>query len=859
MGRSTWDDYLFAADASLGKAYWAGLAFAYRDPEHYHLFRVSGTQAARAQILRVAGRQATLLAESRAPLAKVVRARLKVDVARGRVAGFVDDVPVAEALAPLGLAGRIGLYAAGDAGAGFGRLVVWLRPEEAEAPPVDAQLAREESMATWASPGAFWRPDDKGVLWHSGDFYGDASVRLALPHGEATPSGFLAMGADGLDPSSGYQLLLRPGGATQAHLQLAWGGKVVAEGTGPWGGADGDRTLRLWRDGDFIAGALGSGTAVVYRDASPLEGTKVAAGRALPPAPASLEAETPNVLDCAFSRAPTEWWTGRGAWEVTQRWPCDRRWSFFGGMESEAPILWTKRSFTGDITVEAWVAMHMDDPDDDAVGYRHPSDLNLSFCTDGRELSSGYSFLFGAAANTCTRILRGEQVVAETPGLRMEKPDRHNFAAFHRHWFHLRAEKRKDRIRFFVDGLPAGEYVDPNPLPGGQVAFWTCRNGLLIARTRIWYQKESGLEPLPVPAVTPAALTRDAWDVSTTAPVTLASSFERGTEGWAAEAGEAPVLALDSVGASHGTRCLRAVSRGSGGLTLFCGARFFDAVRFPIVRFDYRVPDRVKLSLYFYVGRKRFAIRLSGPSGPDPGVEEIAAVPGFTADGTWRTAQVDLLAALRRHFPGAARIPVQELCFASTGINYLGAGFGGHNFGTEYRLDHFRLVGGEGTSAEDAAHVVIGCKPGRYELMWHGHPVPVPAGGSIGQSLTVRKGFVYRAGIPVPTWDSRNPSATLRFRKEGPQGAVIAERRLEKLVNNAMQWLEFPPQPTGRYYIELCEPTETIGWWCSRADTYPDGEAFVGGKPVPGEERGFFIDELHPIPEGGGGAMGQAD
>lgn len=719
-GRTDWENYVVAAETRPGRSEQVGLVFACQNSKNYFLFLSPVVPGQKPQIVRVSDGNRTVLAEG-IPTPTAGASRLKVDLSKGRIRGFINNQIVVQTVDPLCRNGKVGFYAKGTAGARFANVVVWIPQEEIIKPRVEAQFAKEDTMAGWASERGSWRADSNNVLWHTGEFFGDSKVSIELPSGNARLSGVLAINADGQSLETGYQLLaaITPDGQTKLELKRC--GATVAVADGKWGGDAENRELRLWREGSLVAGSAGGSVAVSYSDPSPLKGVRVGVKKIEGEIPVdALDATSSNLLDCTFAGPPAEWWSPRGEWEVSQRWPCDNRWSFFGGLKSESPMLWTKQSFNGDMVAEAWVAVYMDNIEDPVVGYRHPADLNLSICGNGKDVSSGYSFMFAAANNTVTRIMRKDQVVSQTAQVRMVNPVRTNLA-FQRHWFHLRAEKHGNQIRFFVDGQPAGAYTDANPIPGGQVALWTWKNGLMVARARVWYEKDGGLCVLPVVKAIPVSLTQrpdgansDPWLVANSSPLMLTSDFEHGTEGWTTEASdEAPVLTLDGGSHSQGRKSLRIVNRVSGGdMTVWCGIKRFDAAKFPSLQFDYQMDAAARINIYLRVRQRWMVIGFSAPGYPGEGVIGIGAIPGVAADGEWHTAQFDLLSALKRVFPGDSSLTVEDLCFASPRVEYLRSGFGGNYWGTEYHLDNFRLLGTKTTTVEDGKQIVMRTGPG---------------------------------------------------------------------------------------------------------------------------------------------------
>ncbi|MBI3923871.1 MAG: hypothetical protein HY318_20785 [Armatimonadetes bacterium] len=713
-GRPDWNDYVFAAEVKPERAEQVGLAFAYHDSKQYSIFVLPTSASGKAQIVRVSEGKRSVVAESANPCSAGKGSRLKVDVNKGRVKAFVNDQLVVATVVPGSLAGRLGFYAKGDGGARFNTTVVWCRLEETTKPRVEEQFTKEDTMAGWASASGSWRSGSDQTAWHLGEFYGDPKVSLEVPFDVWKINGSLVINGDGVTAESGYQLLAKVAADGQSTLELKRRGATVANGSGKLLVESDEQRLQLWREGDFVAGTLGSAVAVSFRDPDPLTGTKVGAKslEGQPPL-AGLDATGSNMVDCTFSGPPTEWWSTRGVWDVAQRWPCDNRWSFFGGLQSESPMLWTKQSFRGDMTVEAWLAPYMDNIDDPVVGYRHPSDLNVSVCGNGRDVSSGYSFMFAAANNTVSRIMRKDQIVSQNDQVKMINPARTNLA-FQRHWFYLRIEKRGNRFRFFVDDQPAGEYTDPNPLPAGQVALWTWRNGLMVARARVCFEKGGTPSALSVLKTTPSPFAAAQWKINESSPVSLSCDFEQGSDAWTTEpTEESPILTTDGSTHSHGSRSLRVLNKVSGGdMTVWSGVKQFSAVKFPALQFDYRAETGVKMNLYMRVNQRWLVVGFTASDLPGEGVISLGSISGISADDRWHTARFDLLPALKKVFPNDTTLTVENLCLASPRVEYLRSGFGGNYWGSKYHIDNFRLVGANGTTVDDARKVVMRTGPG---------------------------------------------------------------------------------------------------------------------------------------------------
>ena len=117
-------------------------------------------------------------------------------------------------------------------------------------------------------------------------------------------------------------------------------------------------------------------------------------------------------------------------------------------------------------------------------GYSDPSDLNVTICADGKNLCSGYSFVYAGDHNKQARMLRKEAAVGGSDKGVFIKPLSNN-ADVHRHWFETRIHKIGGHIQDYMDDKLLLEYDDPDPLPGASIAIWSYNNGMLISRVRI--------------------------------------------------------------------------------------------------------------------------------------------------------------------------------------------------------------------------------------------------------------------------------------------------------------------------------------------------------------------------------------
>jgi hypothetical protein len=431
---------------------------------------------------------------------------------------------------------------------------------------------------------------------------------------------------------------------------------------------------------------------------------------------------SPHIHDYTFSSAPTDWIMELGDWRVRSRWSCTPSWNFMGGESPQVAAIWNKREFLGDLTVEAYMSYKMNVLGEG--GYRNGTDFNVTLCGDGRNLSSGYSFIIGGWGNSWTRILKGTQVLAET-----NAPEHRPVTlldgspgswAWHRRWWEVRAVKRGGDLYLFFDNTLVLHAVDPDPLPGGRVALWTFDNGIMIPRVKIYYQHErtpEGRGQPPYAPHVPAAEAPPAGPPLTFTSAThpsFACDFDRDLGGWQRRDGQhGALLALDADSPDESGRCLRLANEYSGGTfgaTAFAGP--LDAVRMNRLRFDYRVPESVKVNLQLTAAGSRYEVVFTAPEYPSDSAARLARLPDVQTDNRWHHAELDLLACLRRFLPDAPTIPLTDVWFGlDTTRDYILAGFGGNPALAEYRLDNFALLGAgpaEGTVQVAAAPAADG-------------------------------------------------------------------------------------------------------------------------------------------------------
>lgn len=489
-GASHWRDYEVSADVTIGDGEGAGLYACGDGVNSWYLFRwADGDPVGSWQLFRMAKGKPASLGIVPADIDRSKPQQMSLSAAGGLIDCRVDDESIITVADSMLTGGRAGLRAEGGTKVSFSNLAVRSVREGFQPLTFTKQFTQEDTMADWARPSSDWpRDPETGLRWFRLPFFNDLSLRFPYRVTDGSSCTVL-MGTvayeDAGSPASagtestGLQIELAVHGTTLG-VTCRRGREVVAQADVP-GGATGlarvDKsgpTLRVWVDDELVLGCnddtwLDNSALGVLADSAVIN-------------PNQLEVYSTHMPDYTFSGAPTEWRPTLGLWQVTDRWSCFPGWAWFGGTKHQSPLVWSKRRFHGDQTFEFWAGLEMD-TEPRYGGYTHPSDINCTIAGDGQNLCSGYSFVFAGDNNTKTKILRGNQVVAETDKVRFVNPTSRNMN-FHRHWFHVKVVKYGPDLYMSVDGKWVLNWRDPQPLSGGHAAIWSYNNGIVVARVR---------------------------------------------------------------------------------------------------------------------------------------------------------------------------------------------------------------------------------------------------------------------------------------------------------------------------------------------------------------------------------------
>jgi hypothetical protein len=520
VGDSSWKNYVLETELYPDSTGRTGVTLYYQDETRYYQVscRHAGHAAETWTLERVLDDQRTVLDNVSAE-ASSGRKLLCAGIRDGYIRVTVNGRKILEGFDTSLTSGRPGLFAADVVSASFGKVTVDWPLEPTPLLTLNEIFEHEESMVEWSSIESDWRRTENGLWLHKGNFPGDGSIETDVKGIEPGSAELgLVLSADGDTPENGYLLKLaagrktadadrktdadQKGDAKQRTLELFRKGtslgSVALDADSPVS------RLALKRTGSYLLGFVNRKPVLVCRDADPLKGDTLGwYARNVRVDTKSVSVSSPNVHEYLFRRAHTDWRVVAGIWEVTNRWQCDPRWTFFSGRSSwKLAAIWNKRRLAGDVTLDFYVGPKMDR--ERGQNYEYVADMNCTLAGDGSDLSSGYSFLFGGFANTKTVLLRENKIVAEgrwkssgpqgymqegqsaiIPNARMN---------IHRAWFHVKAQKKGGRLRLWIDDQLVIDYADDRPLTGDRVALWTWNNGIMMARVVVTAEKTGPYE-----------------------------------------------------------------------------------------------------------------------------------------------------------------------------------------------------------------------------------------------------------------------------------------------------------------------------------------------------------------------------
>lgn len=473
FGNEDWMDYQVSVLVNYVKGGAVGCVFYYLDELTYGIARWF-PRSGDVEIWKVTDGKRVLLAKGHAERKSEGGNLLTVSLEKGLIRLSINDREAVAGWDTSLQMGRAGLYGY-DTKAQFTKFRVDFGKELAPVLTSPTVFAHEKTMANWAAPASDWRKDStSGISWHRLKFFGDLRIELEPPE-ELSEGAKLAL-LLGQDSTPVYRVEL-----TRKELSLWERGKLLERR--PLSGIP--PCLLLIRAGELVVGGVEDGPSFSLRDREAKTLRSVGylnENIELDPQTISLFAS--NIEAYTFEKAFSEWRVNCGEWQVSNRWACDPRWSWLNGRQKDGPaVIWSKKSFSGDMVVDFCVGVRMEPKW--GSGYTYVRDFNLTIGGDGKDIVSGYSFIFGGWENTATAILYGKELLAKNEKLLIKR------GGLHRRWYYIKVVKKGNKLEYWIDDKLELSARLKQPLKAGKIAIWTYDDSIMVARVRVCAEKIS--------------------------------------------------------------------------------------------------------------------------------------------------------------------------------------------------------------------------------------------------------------------------------------------------------------------------------------------------------------------------------
>lgn len=341
-------------------------------------------------------------------------------------------------------------------------------------------FSHERSMSNWSDPVQEWVPAAGEVhYWHRNDFWGDVSVEMqSAPLRRKMGRFGVALGAQKDTGETPAVVALLVYSSKTGNVTFKCGQQEESRNVGT---SRLCRFLALERRGDRILarinGELAWDAPVPEDKGALMLAGRIGKGDTTPWAEA-VSVSASNITVDFFDQAPTAWLPVAGTWAVTNRWQCDPRWSFFSGVADKGvACLWSKYIHGRNFTIEYFVGPKMNRSKGGNES-KYSADFNLAICCDGRDITSGYSVMFGGWKNRGTQLVRGSDIINENTASIIKDGN------LHHHWFQVKVRRFGQRYTVWVDGKIVTDVLDDYPSTGNRFALWTWDNGVMIAQLR---------------------------------------------------------------------------------------------------------------------------------------------------------------------------------------------------------------------------------------------------------------------------------------------------------------------------------------------------------------------------------------
>jgi hypothetical protein len=282
-----------------------------------------------------------------------------------------------------------------------------------------------------------------------------------------------------------------------------------------------------------------------------------------------------------FEQAPTDWYWHGGNFGMNTRWACQPGWNFMVGKSRGLVAMHSKSRYQGDQMLDFYLSLAATLSADQQYYIRR--DLNLAFCTDGQNLDSGYTLIYGGENNRKTMLMRKGEVIAVTTSPRFRFPPGRDHQQVHWKMWHFECRKLGQRVRVRLNGQTIFDVEDPDPIPGGHLSVWTMGNAFSVSRLTIAAEERA-------PSATVASV-RDS----------------DGLAGWM------PLLP-DSVGLKAADDLVEVRNSSGGGFFAVRSSSEVNLRENPILELPLSLSDDVRVNLHVQVDEASYLLELGAPT-----------------------------------------------------------------------------------------------------------------------------------------------------------------------------------------------------------------------------------------------------
>ncbi|MBU4487925.1 MAG: hypothetical protein KKI13_02515 [Candidatus Omnitrophica bacterium] len=174
-------------------------------------------------------------------------------------------------------------------------------------------------------------------------------------------------------------------------------------------------------------------------------------------------------------------------------------------------------------------------------------------------------------------------------------------------------------------------------------------------------------------------------------------TFEVNLGDWANRSGiDGASVYRDNTTSATGLYSVKLVNEKNGGdFSCYVLRKSFQAEEFPVIRFDYKIPEDAKINMRLFVNGLWHEVRLTDDlEQVKSAVPVIGAVSDMVADGEWHYAEIDIYKMLKAIYPNTSTFTVSEIIMGEWDMSYWYSTVPGENNaqGATYWMDNLIIT-----------------------------------------------------------------------------------------------------------------------------------------------------------------------